>query len=473
MDTTKAISKAQRDAIAASDFAGPERSFPCDTRAHARSAIRLYGKADDPAKIKAAITRILKRKGWDDLIPDAWQAKKDVTMDSTLIHYGGEVKALGDGKVGGYLVTFGDATTPDLSSTRDYFTKETDFDIDPGDRRSVYYAHGMDKQMGVKKIGTLTVTPDDTGIWVEAQLKMRDKYEQAVYDLAAKGKLGWSSGATTHLVRRNAVKTEGGTVHEITHWPLGEGSLTPMPADPRADAFALKSLPAMIGIQPDAEDHTTKALPSGMSYSDLMSFLNDELNEDIGDDDDGPYGPGLYICDLYDDAVVYRDGEDLYRVSYTVTAGNDAQWGTPEPVVRTTVYVAATDDDDEGDTTTVPISGKGVDVTALKGMLRGSMTLNDHADVVRDAMSGFVTRAAGLAETSTKAGRAMSATRHAKLKAAYDGMRTAHTAMEGHLQAINDMLLSTNPDAKKDAEEMDALRTQYIRLQSAQLRMTG
>ena len=34
-------------------------------------------------------------------------------MDEQLVTIGGELKALGDGKVGGYLVRFGDAETPD------------------------------------------------------------------------------------------------------------------------------------------------------------------------------------------------------------------------------------------------------------------------------------------------------------------------------------------------------------------------
>lgn len=88
-------------------------------------------------------------------------------------------------------------------------------------------------------------------------------------------------------------------------------------------------------------------------------------------------------------------------------------------------------------------------------------------------MSGFATRLQGLGDLSIKAGRPMSAARHTKLRQAYAGMRTAHTAMEGHLEAINEMLLSTDPDAKKGIGEVEALRTQSLRLQSRQLGMTG
>jgi hypothetical protein len=236
----------------------------------------------------------------------------------------------------------------------------------------------------------------------------------------------------------------------------------------------------MIGLQLDAEDHTTKALPSGMSYDDLRSLLQDELNEDFpATDPDGdatPYG-GLYIVDIYDDALVYRDDDDLYRIPYTVTSGNDVTWGDAECVIRTTVYQSVTGED--ADTNAVPITGMAgkqaqIDVTALKAMLRASMTLDDHAAVVQDAMAGFATRAEGLCDLAVKSGRPMSAARHAKLKQTYAGLRTAHTATEGHLQALNDLLLSTDPDkatrdAKKDVDEIAALRMQSLRLQSRAL----
>jgi hypothetical protein len=48
-------------------------------------------------------------------------------------------------------------------------------------------------------------------------------------------------------------------------------------------------------------------------------------------------------------------------------------------------------------------------------------------------------------------------------------MTTAHTAQAGHLEALNNMLLSTNPDAKKDADEVAILRMDFLRRQSRSL----
>jgi hypothetical protein len=115
------------------------------------------------------------------------------------------------------------------------------------------------------------------------------------------------------------------------------------------------------------------------------------------------------------DAVIYHRTDepgDTFSRPYTVT-NNDAIWGNEQEVIETTTYVNAPNDDDSGedaDTNAVPITGKQADVTALKAMLRDSMTLDDHASIVQDAMEGFAARAESLCDlSSTKAGRAMSA----------------------------------------------------------------
>lgn len=173
--------------------------------------------------------------------------------DETLIAYGGAVKALGNGRVGGYLVTFGDATTPDLSDSRDFFDAATDYAVDlPGAKSTVLYHHGLDGTMGKRRIGRGEMKMDNVGVWIEAQLSVRDEYERAVYKLAEEGKLGWSSGTANHLVEREPVKNADGKViaNRITHWPLGlDASLTPNPAEPRCHAVALKSLEAVPSLQ--------------------------------------------------------------------------------------------------------------------------------------------------------------------------------------------------------------------------------
>lgn len=157
-------------------------------------------------------------------------------MDGVLITYGSEVKALGEGRVGGYLVRFSGADDPD--TTGDYFTPETDFG--PAEKSVVLYHHGLDPQLSRRRLAEGTLKTDEVGVWVEAQLSLRDGYEKAIYAMAKAGKLGWSSGTASHLVERKEVR-EG--VNAILSWPLGlDASLTPTPAEPRAQALSLKSL---------------------------------------------------------------------------------------------------------------------------------------------------------------------------------------------------------------------------------------
>jgi HK97 family phage major capsid protein len=87
----------------------------------------------------------------------------------------------------------------------------------------------------------------DVGVWVETQLEMRDEYEKRLMELAAAGKLGWSSGAAGHLVEREQV----GKSYHIKSWPIAEASLTPTPAEPRNTVISVKSL--FDNIQPAKE----------------------------------------------------------------------------------------------------------------------------------------------------------------------------------------------------------------------------
>jgi HK97 family phage major capsid protein len=168
--------------------------------------------------------------------------------DETLIFSGSEIKAMGEGKVAGYLVRFSGEADPDM--TDDFFGKDTDYGVITGSTLPVYYQHGMDEKMGVKSIGRGTVKVDDIGLWFEAQLNMRSEYEQAIYELAKEGKLGWSSGAAGHLVEREEV----GKSFHIKSWPIAEASLTPTPAEPRNSVIPIKSLITHLSAVAEVEE---------------------------------------------------------------------------------------------------------------------------------------------------------------------------------------------------------------------------
>lgn len=166
--------------------------------------------------------------------------------DETLIYFGGEVKALSDNRVGGYLVVFGDEANTDASAMKDFFTSETDFGRHLKSGSDLIYHHdlpmigGQPNPLAGRVLGDAEMKVDDVGVWLEGQMKLRDKYEQGVMDMVKAGKLGLSSGTAAHRVRR--AKCENGA-HKIVSWPLGlDASLTPTPAEPRTMAVSLKSL---------------------------------------------------------------------------------------------------------------------------------------------------------------------------------------------------------------------------------------
>jgi phage head maturation protease len=155
-----------------------------------------------------------------------------------LICQGGEVKRMDGRRIGGYLVKFSTAADPDLEG--DFFTKDTDFDILDGERRSLYYNHGFDAKIGNRKIGSFTTKVDDNGLWLDGAILENDEYADMVWELQGQRVLGYSSGAISHLVRREKV-SKSTKVHQVTHWAIGEGSITNRACEPRTRVIPLKS----------------------------------------------------------------------------------------------------------------------------------------------------------------------------------------------------------------------------------------
>src|SRR5690606_40980821 len=83
----------------------------------------------------------------------------------------------------------------------------------------------MDASAKSSVVGYIDVMqPDETGLWVEAQLERNSKYVDGIRRLVADGKLHWSSGT---LPGARKVAGDG----RILRWPVVEMSLTPTPAE--------------------------------------------------------------------------------------------------------------------------------------------------------------------------------------------------------------------------------------------------
>lgn len=156
------------------------------------------------------------------------------STDRSYFIAGGAIKALGDGKVGGYLVAFGSPSQRD--SYGEYFHSGTDFALDRYADWPVLYHHELDETVGGEEIGRIDkITPDAKGLYAEAQLDMSKPIVRKIYQMVVNGKLGWSSGSVPHWVET----TSDG---RIERWPIVEGSLTPTPAEPqRTTVSALRS----------------------------------------------------------------------------------------------------------------------------------------------------------------------------------------------------------------------------------------
>lgn len=187
--------------------------------------------------------------------------------EDRMVLLGSEVKALGDGRIGGYLVRFGNPETPDLSEHEDYFDAKTYFGARAGDGVDVTINHGIplkrtkDPQEAAvfREIADHFLPPiktklDKIGLFAETVVNLADEYDSMVYELSKKGKMRWSSGAVGHLVKRTEMPN--GT-HHVDTWIIGEAALTPTPAEPRGTGVRpLKSFAAELAGWPESDGST-------------------------------------------------------------------------------------------------------------------------------------------------------------------------------------------------------------------------
>jgi len=158
----------------------------------------------------------------------ALYASEEAEEKSTRLDALHAVKALGQNRVGGYLVLWGDAKTTDLSG--EYFTAKTTGltqIFDAVGKVPLLYQHGTDDAVQFDVVGAYDVLEaDDIGLWAEAELNKANKYKRAISGLVDKGALGQSSQS---LVSARKVAKDG----HIQRWVIAEGSLTPTPCEPR------------------------------------------------------------------------------------------------------------------------------------------------------------------------------------------------------------------------------------------------
>ena len=254
----------------------------------------LTGTEDDPVYV---IKLVQRDSDGNDVLTDQTVIHRAEALrvipdpiKSVKVFQGSEIKAVGKGMVQGYLVRFGNSQDTDLE--RDYFTKSTDFGMEFVDGSShklgLYYNHGMDPVVKTKKIGYGTIKMTDNGLWYEAQLDLADEYAKMIYELAKKGKLGFSSGAASHMVDREKV----GKSYEIKRWNLAEASLTPQPAESRNMASVKRYFDEMGRFIPYTREELARMDKKeydaymGMMFDKMNTMKNEGYDEEYDDIDD-------------------------------------------------------------------------------------------------------------------------------------------------------------------------------------------
>lgn len=193
------------------------------------------------------------------------------------VAYGSAIKALGNGRFGGYGVVYGSDQQRDTDG--EYFTKDTNYALDWFDKRPLIYAHGLDQSVKTMPFGVVdTLKQDDVGLyaegafidpdtvkeWGQEQRKIHRWYMGEIKRMMNEGILYYSSGSVKHLV--TAVNGR------IDDWPIIELSMTPAPAFPpiyskTTTIQAFKSLPVSF----DAADAETDALPEEPSAKEASA----------------------------------------------------------------------------------------------------------------------------------------------------------------------------------------------------------
>jgi phage head maturation protease len=158
--------------------------------------------------------------------------------DEFLVMHGGAMKSLSDsGKVGGFLILFGQ---DNMDLDGEYFSRRCDFTLEGRTTLPLLYDHGRSEVFKRKKLTHVAFETHDAGIWIEGKLPIRENQRvEELWESVKRDELGLSSGTSEHLMER----VRRGRVNEIVNWPISEASLAPRPAQPRSRAVALKSLP--------------------------------------------------------------------------------------------------------------------------------------------------------------------------------------------------------------------------------------
>ncbi|PYS48284.1 MAG: hypothetical protein DMF68_13645 [Acidobacteria bacterium] len=375
-----------------------------------------------------------------------------------LIYIGEAVKALDDsGRVGSYLVRF---DSKDLDG--EHFTKNTYFGAHDGNGVDCLFHHmlplpDVPQELTDHIFKSLKTTKDDIGIFAEVVLDLADKYEAKVHELVVAGKLGFSSGAPAHTVR----KTKDG---EIKRWIIAEGSLTPCPAEYQNRVVSLKAFSEL----------TTQKAEGRKTIKALFEDIFEERTE------------GLYfLTDIFTSAVWRLQCMEEYWEESRLPDGYDLekQFNLLFDEFKKRIWASVFADDDEG------VEGDAAKSLRKFTSLPDGLKFADHSETVLAAVEGYALKVTALAslvsdwseraqsiqEIRVKAGRAISTANQEKLRRAHDKIKTVESSLrdvrKGLLNLIpagtdNKEVTVGTSDAHMKSVDDESLRADFQRLRT-------
>lgn len=181
-----------------------------------------------------------------------------------------KAEQLGTSKWRVLAIPFGGPFAGNKDSDGEFFSPRTDIKARWFKERPVLFHHGMDAEAKDEDYGTeeMDAEAKDDGWWGTMWLNRSARYWSQVESMLRAGKMFGSSGAISHLVRKDH-KTG-----EILVWPHAEQTLTPTPANPFARVSASKALAGF--------DHAGIALDDAMkSILADLDAIADDLRADL------------------------------------------------------------------------------------------------------------------------------------------------------------------------------------------------
>lgn len=260
----------------------------------------------------------------------------------------------------------------------EFFTKNTDFGLNPAVPVRVYYEHALHPVFAKQVLGL--GRPQgivDDGVLYILEIERSHKYSQVIESLIRDNALGVSSQPVMTTVDIDEM------TGEIKSWHIGEVSLTPIPANPLAVVRAMKSLGILDGETMEEDEQRDLE-------QEEASVEHNEESADAQEDAADKAASGI-------EAPEEEKAEDLSEeINAAFDAADDKDEAAEEPVES-----AIPEADDRLDVVMKAL----LDLTAAVNDMKANYATREELDAVQ---SGIKSLQDGLKTFSTRVAKSLS-----------------------------------------------------------------